>query len=748
LFKNLIRTLITITIAGILAFSSACPVSAATVAELEAQIAQLQQQLAILTADKDESAAITAELIKDLQRQLEEERAKPQEPPKIPKIRLQEPSVITIKNTSSYNGELTLKNIGTQTAQNLFVQADRQDAPLVIYFTDNANYIKSLGAGNTTHIPFRIEAEAGAAPGIYAIKLNFTFIEGGKEVTDSDIIQVRLDKQDGAANIILHPFKNSLSEIKAGAPFSLETLIENIGGISGENVQLTIDGLTADGVYLDGSVSSHFYKEIKQNEKLSASFSLKAAKNAKAGTYPLTFKLSWQNEKGEPKENTFIYYAVVSAADGSGGTSKIKTGQIDYPSGDMAVGADFTVTIPVTNTGDGAANVTINAKTDAEGAIVPRSANTVAINELAAGETREVSFTFMATSKSESRNYAIGFEFSSSAADYVADEEPSVFSQYVGINVNNPDADKKEEEEEKKNVPKIIISRYESDPIVVAAGTNFDLTIAFLNTNSNKTIKNVKAFLTSEEGTGTEKKGNVFTPVNASNTFYIEEIAPKAEVERKLTFYTVPDAEPRNYIIKVNFEYEDADGTQYEATEQFGINVKQITKIDTSEINIPTEGFVGQPISVYFDFYNTGRVTLSNLLIKIEGEFDTSMSSSYYSNFQPGAYDMYDMIFIPNEPGMKTGSVVISFEDDAGEPLTVKKEFTINVMDMGGMDMGMGGREGDMMIIPEEAAQGGNFFTSPVFIISAVAVAVIIIIVVIILVRRASRKRREMELDE
>ena len=36
--------------------------------------------------------------------------------------------------------------------------------------------------------------------------------------------------------------------------------------------------------------------------------------------------------------------------------------------------------------------------------------------------------------------------------------------------------------------------------------------------------------------------GSVFTPVDSSNTFYIDNIPPKGRVEKKITMFTVPDA--------------------------------------------------------------------------------------------------------------------------------------------------------------------------------------------------------------
>lgn len=686
--------------------------------------------------------------IQDLQAQI---TATPTPKPAAPKIKVQEPAVITLKDTSARTSQITLKNVGTGQASNVLVQFEiPATAPLIVYFTESTNYIRSIRASGTADVKLRIEPNKNAASGTYPITLKYTYVdENNKEITDTDIIYIKLDNASSSANVILYQFNNSKQIIKAGDVFTIEALLENTGNVAATDVQVVIDGLKANEIYLSGSAGNHFFREIDSKGTKSVSFQLNTSEKTKQGTYPLTFKVAYKDDQGEQKENTYTYYAVISSGvTESSDKARIKTGQVSYPSSQVGVGQDFSVVIPITNTGlVTSPSVTIIADAGVDGMIVPKSANAIVLNDFEPGKTQELTFVFAATSKSESRNYAIGFtvKYETGALTDEDAVEYQSFMQYVGVNVNNPESDKKDED--KKSVPKIIISRYESDPIVVKAGQNFDLNIAFLNTHSERMIKNVKAYLTAVNET--EKKGNVFTPVGASNTFYIDEIAPKSEVEEHLTFYTVPDADPRNYIITVNFEYEDEEGTEYKSTEQFGINVKQTTKIDTGDINIPTEGFVGQPISVYFDFFNTGKVTLSNLLIKMEGEFDMSNTSSYYSNFQPGYSDMYDMMFTPNEAGQKSGRIVFSYEDDSGEMIEEYREFSVNVMEMGGLDMPDQGME--MTPVEEEKGIFGkivDFIKKPVFIISASVAVVVIVLIIVLTVRRVRKKRREIDLDE
>ena len=142
-------------------------------------------------------------------------------------------------------------------------------------------------------------------------------------------------------------------------------------------------------------------------------------------------------------------------------------------------------------------------------------------------------------------------------------------------------------------------------------------------------------------------------------------------------------------------------------------------------------------------------------MIKIEGNFDTSNSSSYYSNFTPGYSDYYEASFIPMEAGMQSGTIIITFEDDAGERIEETVEFQVNVDeefiqdygDMSGMDTGV------MRPMTPDAEQSIfqkilGYFKNPWVIGGSAGGVLIIIVVIILLVRRARKQRRSLEFDE
>jgi hypothetical protein len=183
-----------------------------------------------------------------------------------------------------------------------------------------------------------------------------------------------------------------------------------------------------------------------------------------------------------------------------------------------------------------------------------------------------------------------------------------------------------------------------------------------------------------ETSSDSAKTGNIFTPVNSSNTFYFDSIGPKGTAEKTIRLYTVPDAQPKTYTLTVNFEYEDANGTEYTATELLGINVKQPTEIELGETYIPEMMEIGGYINVSFEFYNTGKVDVSNLMIRLDGDVESSSKSMYYGTFESGNTEYYDNGFSIINEGTNNVKLIVSYDDPSGEHIEIVKDYVIEGM--------------------------------------------------------------------
>lgn len=291
-----------------------------------------------------------------------------------------------------------------------------------------------------------------------------------------------------------------------------------------------------------------------------------------------------------------------------------------------------------------------------------------------------------------------------------------------------------------KNKPKLIIDNYSLQPKMVEAGKEFTLNMSFYNTNSTYSVRNIKISLNNETGgpgtNGENVGGSVFIPVGSSNTFYINSIAPGKTASKSIKMSVVPNAQAQNYVITANFEYEDKNGNEFTANEIIGIPVVQQAKVSFGEI-AANPGMAGEPATIDMDFFNTGKDTLSNFMVTVQGDgFSVDNGGNYFvGNFAPGASDHFSSTIIPTESGTIKGKLVITYEDSTGETHTEEKDFSMEAQEM---DEGT-------TVPDDEMDQGGGPLGALPFILGGLLL--IAIIAGIIVKKKRDKKKKGSDLQ-
>ena len=231
--------------------------------------------------------------------------------------------------------------------------------------------------------------------------------------------------------------------------------------------------------------------------------------------------------------------------------------------------------------------------------------------------------------------------------------------------------------------PKVIIQRYNVDPSKVLAGNYVTLNLFVENTN-NLAVNNVSIQLdvpteTSSSG-GTVSSGTVFSPVDSSNTFYIDRIDGKQTALKTISMYVDPNATAKTYVVPVNIKYESTDGTKYESSDNVNIPVTQESKIEIISSNIPTMGNVGEPINVSMEFVNVGKVNLTNFKVRMEGDIPGKEEKVFYlCTFNASESNEYSATIIPEEEGVLSGSVAMSYIDADNQEVSMEIPFSIEI---------------------------------------------------------------------
>ena len=231
--------------------------------------------------------------------------------------------------------------------------------------------------------------------------------------------------------------------------------------------------------------------------------------------------------------------------------------------------------------------------------------------------------------------------------------------------------------------PKVIIQRYSVNPSKVLAGNNVTLSLHIENTNSLP-VNNVSIQLdvpteTSSTG-GSVSGGTVFSPINSSNTFYIDRIEGKEVAVKNINMYVDPNASAKTYIVPVNISYEGTDGTKYTASDNVNIPVGQESKVDIISTNVQASGNVGEPLSIAMEFVNIGKVNLTNFKVSLDGDVPGKGENVYYiGNFNVGDSDEYSAMIYPEVEGTLSGNIRISYIDGDNQEVIIDEPFSSEI---------------------------------------------------------------------
>ena len=623
---------------------------------------------------------------------------------------------------------ITLKNISTASSARdiLFTPVYSSESPFISVTPTTQMPIKQLNTNSSVELRLSVETDKFANEGLKPLNFKLTYKNSrGYEITTEYTVYIKVVNYQTNCKLVLTP-SGSISA-SAGSAFQLPLTLKNDGNLSAKDVKITLKGLSQNTFTLVSGTGRVDFDRLYGNETRNLNFNIMASPSLKGGSYPITFSLVYTDEKGTAISEDQEIWIPIS---GSGGAAleilEIKSSMTTVKPGDT-----FNVAVKVQNSGaydSGQVKIMAEGTTD----LLPVSQNLHIIQNIKKGEAKTLNFSFQPKPDAARGGAPITIK-----VEPVDNQDGIAISQAISVFI---DSDSTGDSKEGKNVPKIIIKSYSSEPTLVKAGENFNLSMEFINTHSTRLVRNIKGSFSVTESSS--ETGNVFTPVGSSNTFYIDKINPLETAGWNVTLYTIPDAKSKTYTMNITFEYEDDLGTQYTATEVIGIPVYQPSRFDVSEISVPSENYVGQPVFIGFEMYNLGKTDLYNVKLNVEGDFEAQPKSNYFGNFEPGRVEYFELNLIPMMPGEANGRIVFQFENANGEVQEVVKEISMNVM--------------EMMMPPEDFPVDGpgmpgmeestekSFFKSVWFYV-AIGVVVVAVVVTIILVKRKRKKDKEFE---
>ena len=410
-------------------------------------------------------------------------------------------------------------------------------------------------------------------------------------------------------------------------------------------------------------------KSLRREKEGTATFSLKVKPNIKAGVYELKFQMDYTNLSKENYSSVGIVYAKVSK-DRPKARLSLENGKTDPEQ--VVAGEVFDLSFDINNIGElEAKEIYVRLTKMAEDTFMPlNSKDLIYIDQIDGNGTYKARFRMIASEDIKKGNHTLGV-----TVNYLDSNKEEVTTEktFYLLNVKN----EKEEEptptptpDAKPNKPKIMIDSYATNPKAIVAGDKIDFSFSFRNTNSTKTIKNMKITISSE---------GPFIISQGSNTFYIDRIGPRASISKSIALNVKQDLTSNSYPVKINFDYEDEEGNNYVADEIINLPVTEFSRLVINSANV-YECIAGQQTSLSFDYINMGKATISNLTASVEGDFTAVQAINYIGNLEAGNSDYYDIMVVPSKAGELSGTLVLTFEDSSGKKIEERKVFTTTAM--------------------------------------------------------------------
>ena len=504
--------------------------------------------------------------------------------------------------------------------------------------------------------------------------------------------------------------KVSMEQAVAGGEFTIGLSIRNISSNPGFDLNLTcrIKGEESLEPFALKPNQKTVIDQIEGNETRTVQLTFTVDESAQNKDYEMIINLSGKNAEFKDTVHTTASVIVPVTYDVTKPVLIIRSASVSPANPELIEGFEAHLSIQNLSKTTDAHNIVVLLEENDNFEVLDIS-NRKNIIKLAKGEDTVVTYKLRAkdTRSGNAVKLKIGYDYLGSKTESVEES----------INLPLP-----REDVGVGATPWVIVNKYTLSAERVLAGNTVTLKLFIENTNM-RPVKNVKISLgviKIEESSGpsssTTTGGTVFSPINSSNSFYLDNIPGKTVIEKDIDLYVDPNAVAKTYIVPVEIKYEDRNGKTLECEEMVNIPVTQECKLNVLSVQVPPVGAVGQPVQVTAEFVNIGKVALGNFMVTLEGDFQKENGTYYVGNLDIGFNDFFQGAVIPSQEGTLEGKLVFSYIDNNNKDVRVEKPFTVEVQNA---PAGPAGPAGGMMKpgepgrpVPGKQASGGGFFAT------------------------------------
>lgn len=220
---------------------------------------------------------------------------------------------------------------------------------------------------------------------------------------------------------------------------------------------------------------------------------------------------------------------------------------------------------------------------------------------------------------------------------------------------------------EDNSQPRLMVVSYEIEDGFISPEETKILTITLKNMHSKKRVSNIKLSVSDDTdeirptGMGTKYVDSI-----GANKYYTWSVELKA----------VHTATIGEHKLSFSCEYEDQNGSGYNADDTLRIEVRQPALLDFDGAKLPVKVVQEDTVTVNINLMNTGKAPLYNCKVDFNIKGLESGGSSFVGEIAPqeSATASANLRVDSELTGKVTGTIIITFEDSFGEKFELKKE--------------------------------------------------------------------------
>jgi len=237
-----------------------------------------------------------------------------------------------------------------------------------------------------------------------------------------------------------------------------------------------------------------------------------------------------------------------------------------------------------------------------------------------------------------------------------------------------------EDDEPDPFTPHIILSSHYFGGEPVPAGNVFTLSMDFMNTSREIDLHNIIMVVSP---VSTEQQQSFLTIASDTNTYFFDSMPAGGTRSQSIDILVMAAAAAGSQAVSVAFNFEYMVGGALQSNSlstTVHIPITQIDRFTVSPITELSEWLqLGDEGYVVVSFVNMGQATtfnVSGFILDAEGN---QTGSEHFGNLEAGASGSLDFSVAPNQTGEHFGTVVIRYENEVGEEMTIEESFAIFV---------------------------------------------------------------------